>query len=362
MKPFPTAKDWIPDQRSSGTDCLVYRSAVVLLVLTLVFVCPCHGQNVPIVSGSVGMTSVTNEGVTSFSDIVNPVFALPLGSRVMIEGRYNFDEFFIQDNRTGPYKGSFLKANQITQLDYIINSRMTLVFGQSLVPFNTYNERLSQLWQQNFVAAPLVAAVGTRDSGTAVGAQLRGNAYSNSHVQLNYIGWFSKRQDRFSLNGSRAAGDRIDVVFPNKRIEIGTSFARYLEFTRYNSIGAHFYWLPWRSPLQVRAEYAHDPGSQGYWMEVSYRLSQIGKANGFFSHIEPLFRMQQTFRNHPFANDGLPNVDTKIADFGMDYHFPHDVRLNSSYSRKFAQGKDGNIWALSLNYRFLFPAWPEKKR
>jgi hypothetical protein len=321
-----------------------------------------RSQNVPIITGSAGMVSTTNAGVTSFSDIAAPVFALPIGPHVLIEGRFNLDEFFLQDNRTGPYKGTFIKATQIAQLDYIINQRLTFVFGQSLVPFNTYNERLSQLWQQNFVAAPLLAAVGTRDSGGAVGAQMRGNLFNNDHVQIDYIGWFSKRQDRFSLNGTRAAGDRIDVVFPNKRIEIGTSFARRLQGTNYSSFGAHFYWLPWRSPLQIRSEYAHDPGSQGYWMEASYRLSQFGGPSSILGRVEPLFRMQQAFRNSTFAGDGLPSVDTKIADFGLDYHFAHDIRFNSSYSRRFAQGKDGNLWALSLNYRYIFPAWPGRKK
>ena len=267
----------------------------------------------------------------------------------------------MQTNRTGPYNGTLYKTTQIAQLDYIINSKMTLVFGQSLVPFNTYNERLSELWQQNFQDAPMIVAVGTRDSGTAVGAQLRGNVFANDHVQINYVGWFSKRQKRFSLNGTRSIGDRVEVVFPNKRIEIGTSFTRRLQDTRYNSVGAHFYWLPWRSALQVRAEYAHNPHSQGYWIENSYRLSRFGGLDSVIGRIEPLFRMQQSFRNSAGPGDGLPGVDVKIADFGLAYHLPHDLRFNSSYSRKFAKGADGNIWGLSVTYRFLFPAWRGKK-
>ncbi len=319
-------------------------------------------QNVPIVSGTFGMLSETNEGVNFFQPVFAPVFAAPLGSRFMVEGRFDLDGYFVQNDRTGPYEGQLFKSTQILQLDYVANSKLTVVFGQSLTPFNTYNERLSQLWQQNFQDAPLIAAVGTRDSGTSVGMQARGNAYSNSHLQVNYVGWFSKRQNRFSLNGTRAVGDRVEVFLPNKRIELGTSFTRRLQGTYYNSVGAHFYWLPWRSPLQVRAEYAHDPHSQGYWIEHSYRLSQWHGPDSVLGRIEPLFRFQQAFRNSPATGDGLPKVDTKIADFGLDFHFPHDIRLNSSYSRKFAQGADGNIWGLSLTYRFLVPAWPGKKR
>jgi hypothetical protein len=318
-------------------------------------------QNVPISSGSVGMLSETNAGVNFFQPIFAPVFAAPLGSHLLAEGRFNFDGFFIQNNRTGPYQGQLFKSTQILQFDYIVNSRLTLVAGQSLTPFNTYNERLSQLWQQNFQDGPLILAAGARDSGTSVGMQARGNAFSNEHVQLNYIGWFSKRQDRFSLNGTRAIGDRVEVFFPNKRIEIGTSFTRRLQDTRYNSVGMHFYWLPVRSPFQVRAEYAHDPHSQGYWIENSYRLSQWRGADSLLGRVESLFRLQQTFRNSPAPSDGLPSVDTTIADFGLDYHFTHDIRFNSSYSRKFAANGNGNIWGLAVSYRFLFPAWPGRK-
>ncbi len=318
-------------------------------------------QNVPIVTGSLGMLSETNEGTNVLQTVFAPVFAAPLGSHFLAEGRFNLDGNFVQNNRTGPYHGQLFKATQILQLDYIVNSRITIVAGQSLVPFNTYNERLSELWQQNFQDAPMIAAVGTRDTGTAFGMQVRGNAYSNSHVRLNYVGWFSKRQKRFSLDGTRSIGDRVELFLPNKRIEIGTSFTRRLQDTRYNSVGVHFYWLPSRSPLQVRAEYAHDPHSQGYWIENSYRLSQWHGRNSLTGRIEPLFRFQQSFRNSAGAGDGLPKVDTKIADFGLDYHFPHDIRVNTSYSRKFAQGADGNIWGFALTYRFLFPAWPGKK-
>lgn len=308
------------------------------------------------------MLSETNEGVTFFQPVFAPVFAAPVGSHLLAEGRFNLDGFFIQKNRTGPYNGQLFKSTQIAQLDYIVNSRLTVVAGQSLVPFNTYNERLSEIWQQDFQDAPMLAGVGTRDSGTSVGTQLRGNAFANEHVHVNYVGWFSTRINKYSLNGTRAVGDRVEVFFPNKRIEIGTSFTRRLQGTQYKPVGVHFFWLPYRSPLQVRAEYAHNPHSQGYWIENSYRLSQWKGPDSFVGRIEPLFRFQQAFRNSVGPGDGLPKVDTKIADFGLDYHMPHDVRFNASYSRKFAQGADGNIWGLSMSYRFLFPAWREKKK
>ena len=55
--------------------------------------------------------------------------------------------------------------------------------------------------------------------------------------------------------------------------------------------------------------------------------------------------------------DGLPSANTQQADFGLDYNFPHTVRLNSSYSREFSKTGDTNIWDVSLTYRFLLPLW-----
>lgn len=335
-------------------------ASLLALLMGLALCKAAFAQNVPVITGSGGMISQETAGVQNFQYILAPVFALPVGPHVLIEGRFNFDEFLQQDNRTGPYKSTLFKNTQIASLDYVMNKHMTLVVGQSLTPFNIYNERLSQLWQQQFIAAPLATSIGTRDSGTSVGAQLRGSAYANDHFQLNFTGWFSKRQDRFSLNGTRAIGDRIELFFPQKRIEIGTSFTRRLQDSRYNAYGMHFVWLPHRSPLVVRSEYAHDPYSQGYWLESGYRLSQFGGANSLIGRLEPVFRIQQAFRNKTFSADGMPAVDTKLADFALDYHLPKEFRINTSYSRRFAKGKDGNLWTASFNYRFILPAWPGK--
>lgn len=284
-----------------------------------------------------------------------------MGKHFLAEARFDFREFFIQDNRQGPYKGTFFKATQYLQLDYIAHPKLTITAGRFLTPFGTYNERLGALWIQNFQDAPTIFSIGTRTTGSSDGVMLRGVALSKPSVQVNYLGYFSVLSSVDQFKSARSAGDRVDVYFPGKRIEVGTSYARFLQGTQNNSIGVHFWWLPWRSPLQVRSEYAHGAHAQGYWMETSYRLSQWRGADSLLGRVEPLFRMQQTFRNSPGQGDGLPSVDTKQADFGLDYHFPHEVRLNTSYSRKFATTGNANIWDLALTYRFLFPVWKGHK-
>jgi hypothetical protein len=290
----------------------------------------------------------------------------PLGRHFLVESRFYFDEFVGRKNGTsGPYEGTFLKDTQLLQLDYLASRHLTITGGRYLTPFGTYNERLSPIWIQKFQDAPLIAAIGTRTTGSSDGGMIRGVLFSKPSVQVNYVGYFSASSGVNQFQAARAAGDRIDVYFPNRRIEIGTSYARFLQGTHNNSVGAHFWWLPPHSPLQVRSEYAHAEHAQGYWIETTYRLSQLHGPESFVGRIEPLFRMQQTFRNSSGAGDGLPAADTQQADFGIQYHLPHEVRLNTSYSRKFSSpnGTNGNanIWDISLTYRFLFPLWRGSK-
>ncbi len=337
-------------------------TALAGTLLALVLSPVAIAQNTPAISGGMGFLHSTNAGANSFQLVLAPVVVAPIGKHLLMESRFDFREFFNQKNGTsGPYQATFFKATQDLQLDYIASPHLTLTTGRFLTPFGTYNERLSAIWIQNFQDSPIIFPIGTRTTGSSDGAMLRGVLFSSSAIQVNYIGYFSVLSGIEQFKSARSAGDRIDVYFPGKRIEIGTSYARFLQRTRNNSIGAHLWWQPWRSPLQVRSEYAHGEHAQGYWLESSYRLSQHGGPESFLGRLEPLFRMQQVFRNSPGLGDGLPSVDTKQADFGLVYHLPDEVRFNASYSRKFAATGNANVWDISLTYRFLFPAWRGQK-
>ena len=58
--------------------------------------------------------------------------------------------------------------------------------------------------------------------------------------------------------------------------------------------------------------------------------------------------------------DGLPAADTQKVDFALDYHLPHEVRINTSYSRELSSTGNRNIWQTGIVYRFLMPLWREK--
>jgi hypothetical protein len=331
----------------------IFISAGLLLTPAI----PAMAQDTPIISGGIGFLDSTNTGVNFFQPVIAPVIAAPIGNHFLAEGRFYFEEFYSQENNTGPYHGTFLKSTQYLQLDYIAAPKLTFTVGRFLTPFGTYNERLSAIWIQNFQDAPLIFPIGTRTTGSSDGAMVRGVLLSRPAVQVNYLAYFSVLSGVGQFQASRAAGDRVDVYFPGKRIELGTSYARFLQGTQNNSIGMHFWWESPQVPLHVRSEYAHGAHAQGYWMESAYRLSQWHGPDSTVGRLEPLFRMQQTFRNSPGPGDGLPSADTKQADFGFVYHLPHEVRFDTSYSRKFSTAGNGNIWDLSLTYRFLFPVW-----
>ncbi len=315
-------------------------------------------QNVPIVSGALGFLDSTNTGVNFFQPVAAPVVVAPLGKHFLAESRFDLRGFYSPKNGTsGPYQGTFVGSTQYLQLDYLASPHATFTVGRFLTPFGTYNERLTAIWIQKLQDAPLIFPIGTRTTGSSDGIMARGALLAKPALHINYIGYFSVSSSVSQFQAGRAAGYRLDFYFPTKRLEIGTSYGRFLQGTHNNSSGLHVWWQPSQFPLEVRSEYAHGQHAQGYWMEDAYRLSQWRGPDSIIGRLEPVFRLQQTFRNTPGPGDGLPAANTTQVDFGLDYHLPHEVRLNGSYSRKLSTTGNANIWDVSLTYRFLFPMW-----
>jgi hypothetical protein len=328
---------------------------LVLLTLSLLGV-KSEAQDTPLISGGVGFLTSTAGGVTTLLPVISPVAAVPLGEHLLVESRAFIQESVAPKNgNSGPYQGNFFAGLQYLQLDYIAAPKLTFTVGDFLTPFGTYNERLSPIWISNFQDAPLIDPIGIQQ-GSSIGAMLRGAALSTSHLQLNYVGYFSAASSVKQFPAERASGGQFSMYFPGKRLEIGTSYSRLLQGQQSNSTGVHLWWQPYRVPLAIRSEYAHGPHAQGFWVETAYRLSQWNGPDSWLGRLEPVFRMQQTFRDSPGNGDGLPAVNTQRADFGLDYHLPHEVRINAGYSRQFSSTGNENIWETTLTYRFLFPA------
>ncbi len=338
------------------------RLMKIVVVAIAGFCAATHGvaQNVPLISGGIGFFTSTNGGNTTYFPYIKPLIAAPLGSHVLIESRASVLDTFTPNPAGGYKRNPLFKTVDYLQADVIAGPHLTFVAGEFLTPFGTYNERLTPIWIQTLQDVPLIYGVGTMNTGSSVGGMLRGSAISTQDYSISYAAYYSGNVNSGYFGAERASGGQAQVYIPKRGLEVGASYGRSLAGVHENNVGVHLWWEPINSPFRFRSEYARAPHAYGYWFETDYRLSHFGGADSALGRLEPVFRMQQTFRSAPDSNDGLPSVNTQRADFGLDYHLPHEVRINTSYSRQFSPGRDVNIWETGIIYRFIFPTWKSK--
>jgi hypothetical protein len=318
-------------------------------------------QNTPLLSGGVGFFTSTNSGQTSYQPLFEPLLAAPIGSRLLIESRAILLESFSPKGGNQPgYDHSHFISLTYLQGDYTLTSHVTVVGGTFLIPFNTYNDRLSPIWIGNFQTGPLTADLGSLSTGAGTGGMLSGSIISRPKFSISYNAFFSSRVDNQYFQANRSTGGRVSLYLPDQRLEIGGSYDRKLQDTHENFFGAHVWWEPKNSGFQLRSEYARGSHAQGYWIETAYRTSAFGGFNSWLGRFEPVFRMNQSLRLDKLGGDGVPSVGTQRADFGLDYNLPHNTRILTSYSRQFSSTGNSNIWQTGIVYRFLFPAWKGK--
>jgi hypothetical protein len=332
------------------------------VVFTLAMFCTAYygiAQDTPLISGGAGFFTSTRGGDTSYTPIIEPLIDVPVGSRLLIESRAALgDSIFPNDNG---YDHSRFIALTYLQGDYFLSPHVTVVGGSFLIPFNTFNDRLSPIWINNFQDGPMITGLGDM-TGTGVGGMLSGSAIARKKYSVSYNAWFSARSGNTQFNSDRAAGGRVSLYLPEKRLEIGLSYDRLLQGTQENFYGAHLWWEPANTAFRLRSEFARGHHAQGYWVEADYRVQAFGGLDSWIGRFEPLFRMQQTFRRDDIVSDGVPLVNTQRADFGLDYNLPHNTRILTSYSRQFSSSGNENIWETGIVYRFLFPTWKGKSQ
>jgi hypothetical protein len=317
-----------------------------------------YAQDTPLISGGVAFFSRTDGGNTTYMPLIEPLIAAPIGNRFLIESRAAILETFSPTDNG--YDHVHFAGFTYLQGDFIVSPHITVVGGSFLLPFNTYNERLSPVWIGNFQDGPLIASIGALSSGLGLGGMLRGSAVSHQKYSIDYAGWFSARSGNEQFNAPRSFGGRTSLYLPDRRLEVGVSYDRLLQGTRENFYGAHVWWEPAGTAFRLRSEYARGHHAQGYWVEADYRTQAFGGLNSWIGRIEPVLRMQQTFRRDTVVSDGVPLVNTQRVDFGIDYNLPHNTRILTSYSRQFSSAGNTNIWETGIVYRFLFPTWKGK--
>ncbi|WP_245536326.1 hypothetical protein [Terriglobus saanensis] len=343
--------------RSSLSEMARPTKRIALVVAMLCAVRYGAAQDTPLLSGGVGFLTSTNGGNTTYSPVIEPLIAIPIGDRFLVESRAILIESFVPD-QTGYDHNHFIALTYL-QGDYLASRHLTIVGGSFLTPFGTFNERLSPVWINNLQDGPLIAGLGT-GTGTGLGGELRGSAISRNKYSIDYVGYFSARSGNEQFNSQRSAGGRVSLYLPDNRVEVGLSYGRLLQGTQENFYGMHVWWEPKDTAFRLRSEFARAHHAQGYWIEADYRTKAFGGLDSWVGRIEPVLRMQQTFRRDQIVSDGLPLVNTQRVDFGLDYNLPHNTRILTSYARQFSSTGDKNIWETGIVYRFLFPTWKGK--
>ena len=318
-------------------------------------------QDTPLISGGAGFLTSTNAGKTTYLSIIEPLLAAPMGRHVLVESRAALLESFSPNSgNQGGYNHTHFVGLTYMQGDYIASRHFTIVGGDFLIPFNTYNERLSPIWIGNLQDGPLIAPLGVFSSGSGLGGMLRGNAIARDKYSVDYAYFYSARSRNQQFSAQRGNGGRASIYLPEQRFEVVLSYDRLLQGTHENFFGAHAWWEPKDTSFRLRSEYARGHHAHGYWVEAEYRTSAFGGIDSAIGRIEPVIRIQQTFRRDTVVSDGLPPVNTQRADFGLDYNLPHNTRILISYSRQFSAAGSHNVWETGIVYRFLFPAWKGK--
>lgn len=328
-----------------------------LLLLALLAGASLGAQETPLLSGGVGFFTSTTGGNTVYTPVIEPVLAAPIGSRILLESKaLLLESFFPKGGGQTGYAHQHFVALRYLQGDFFASPHLTVVAGSYLIPFGTYNERLTPIWISNLQDEPLSANLGRMLTGTGVGGQLRGSLIARPGWAVDYAGWFSAHSGNEQFQSERSSGLRANLYLPPKRLEIGASYGRLLERAEENFSGAHLWWATADSSFHLRSEFDRGAHAQGYWIEASYRLQGFGGPDNAIGRLQPVFRMQQIFRRDQAGSDNVPLADTKQADFGLDYNLPHNVRILTSYARQFSD-RNVNIWETGIVYRFLFPAW-----
>src|ERR1700678_2567154 len=145
-------------------------------------------QNTPLLSGGVGFLTNTNTGNTTYMPIIEPLLAAPIGRHFLIESRAALLETWAPSGNSAQpgYDHTHFIGLTYLQGDYIASPHLTVVGGSFLLPFGTYNERLSPIWIGNFQDGPLIAGLGTLSSGSGLGGMLSGSAISRNKYSINY--------------------------------------------------------------------------------------------------------------------------------------------------------------------------------
>ena len=344
----------LKNRRSLVFTCAL--AALVLLAKISAAQGPENERPIPILTGNAGFFTNVNGGQAQLVPEINPVILLPFGDRWLIESRGEFKGEFERAEGGGPYGGKVEKELDYLQVDFIAHPYVTVTAGRFLTPFGIYNERQYPIWIRSLQQVPLIFPIAT---GSSDGFMLRGGIPISPKANLNYAAYFSTLSTVNRFESDRTVGGRFGFFLPEQRIEAGFSWQKLLQEDRAKAFGFHFAWQPFRLPLNLRSEYARSNLGSGYWIEGAYRLSQLPFWNKTMRRTEVVGRAQQLFPGHISEHGakeyGLPDVNTRQGDFGLNYFLRDGLKATASYGRRFSSDGNFNLWTVCIAYRFVFP-------
>jgi hypothetical protein len=285
----------------------------------------------------------------------DPVVLVPIGNELLIEAEYDMSSNLTDiSGKWGP--AVVAHGLEYAQLNYIVTPNLALTAGRFLTPFGIFRERYHPMWIRNVAADPLIFPMNNNSSN---GEMARGAVRLSEDANLTYAGYFSALTRNNQVQADRRAGTRVSLFFPNKRVEIGASYARVLSDTHVNMIGGDLSWNMKTMPLDLRAEYEQTSElGKGYWLEAAYHLNRMSR-NAFFRNSLVALRQEQYWAPSaiqiPIAQSlaaGLPDRNTTAPTLGWTYTMYNGIRFDASYGRNFAQAQNHNIWTVGLTYRF----------
>jgi hypothetical protein len=229
--------------------------------------------------------------------------------------------------------------------------------GRFLTPFGIFNERLYPMWIRALQPDPLILPIATASSD---GTMLRGGFPVGARANLNYAAYVSLTSIGIDgVESERHVGGRAGFFFPGPRLEVGASWQKVLQDDRKNAVGFHMAWQPQALPLSMHSEFVRSNQGSGYWIEGAYRLSQVHFGEKAMRHTELVARGQQFFSGNITSDDaeslGLPGLNTREVDFGVNYFLKDGLKLVGSYGRQLSSAGNFNQWTVGIAYRFLIP-------
>lgn len=305
---------------------------------------------IPVITGDFNFQSTFQPGMKILMPEFDPVLLLPMGNKFLIESEYDMSTNLT--DTSGQWGPAVVDHGmEYLQLNYIAHPNLTFTVGRFLTPFGIFRERLHPMWIRNVAADPLIFPLNDNSSN---GAMARGAVRLSEGVNLTYATYFSTLTRNNQIQSDRRAGGRTSLFFPDKRVEIGVSYARVLSDIHYGMIGGDIIWTPRNVPIEFRAEFEQTTAlGKGYWVEAAYRLNHLGHA-AFFRNSLLALRQEQYWAPSVAQTliTDLPDRTTTAPTLGWTYTMHNGVRFDASYGRNFATTENHNIWTVGLTYRF----------